>query len=82
VLERARCYLTQIPLAVAGNHGDVHTFQVCCRIARGFALDEEEAVTVRGHWNARCRPAWSEVELRAKIRGALRYGREPIGGLL
>jgi hypothetical protein len=41
VVERARRYLARIPPAVAGHHGDLHTFRVCCRLARGFALDEE-----------------------------------------
>jgi hypothetical protein len=27
-----------LPPAIAGQHGDVHTFRVCCRLARGFAL--------------------------------------------
>lgn len=81
-LERARCYLSQIPPAVAGQHGDVHTFQVCCRLARGFALAEDDGLAVLRDWNARCQPPWREAELRLKLRGALRYGREPIGGLL
>lgn len=82
VFERARCYLARVPPAVAGAHGDVHTFQVCCRLARGFALDEEDAVAVLRDWNARCQPPWQESELRDKLRHALHYGREPVGGLL
>ena len=46
VLERARRYLARVPPAIAGEHGDVHTFQVCCRLARGFALDEDQAMAV------------------------------------
>ena len=30
--------------AIAGHHGDLHTFRVCCRLARGFALDDDEAL--------------------------------------
>jgi len=44
--ERARRYLETIPPAIAGEHGDLHTFQVCCRLARGFALDDDEALTL------------------------------------
>lgn len=79
---RARAWLAAVPPAIAGQHGDVHTFKVCCRLTRGFALDDEEAVALLAAWNARCAPPWSEHELRDKLRRARRYGREPIGGLL
>jgi hypothetical protein len=82
VLERARRYLAAIPPAVAGRHGDADTFRACCRLVRGFALDDESALMLLGEWNERCEPPWSEAELRAKVDGARKYGREPIGGLL
>ncbi len=81
-LERARCYLTAIPPAIAGHHGDADTFRVCCRLVRGFALDDDDALAVLSAWNLRCQPPWLESELRAKLEGARRYGREPVGGLL
>jgi hypothetical protein len=80
--ERALIYLSRVPAAVAGRHGDLHTFQTCCRIVRGFALDDDDALAVLAEWNARCQPPWTERELREKIRSARRNGREPIGGLL
>lgn len=82
VLERARRYIAAIPPAVAGQHGDVATFRVCCRLVRGFDLDDEEALNVLADWNDACCPPWSERELRTKLRAARRYGREPVGGLL
>jgi hypothetical protein len=82
VRERARRYAAALPPAIAGQHGDVHTFRLCCRLVRGFALSEEEALAVLKDWNARCEPPWSERELTAKVRHAWRYGREPVGGLL
>jgi hypothetical protein len=82
VLERARRYVASVPPAIAGQHGDVHTFRVCCRLARGFALADEQALHVLAEWNARCQPPWSEAELLDKLRRAARYGREPVGGLL
>lgn len=81
VLERARRYLDAVPPAVAGHHGDLHTFRVCCRLVRGFGLDDADALALLAGWNARCQPPWSELELLAKIQRARRYGREPIGGL-
>ena len=82
VLYRARRHLAALPPAIAGRHGDLHTFQVCCRLVRGFALADADAFHVLAEWNARCQPPWSERELRDKVRRARRYGREPIGGLL
>ena len=81
-VERARRYAAVIPPAVAGAHGDLHTFRVCCRLVRGFALSDEEALAVLAEWNAQCRPPWSERELRDKFSSARRHGREPIGGRL
>jgi hypothetical protein len=80
--DRARRYLAGTPPAIAGRHGDVHTFRVCCRLIRGFALPEADAFGLLLEWNERCEPPWSEGELRAKLRHALTYGRESIGGLL
>ena len=82
VVERARQYLAAIPPAIAGQHGDVHTCRDCCRIVRGFALPEDEALILIRDWNSRCDPPWSERELSDKLSRARRYGREPIGGLL
>jgi hypothetical protein len=82
VVERARRYLTRVPPAVTGQHGDLQTFRVCCRLTRGFALDEEQALRVLSEWNERCQPPWTTTELVDKLRRAARYGREPIGGLV
>jgi RepB DNA-primase from phage plasmid len=81
VVERARRYVARIEPAIAGQHGDLHTFRVCCRIVRGFALTDDEALAVLGEWNSRCEPPWSERELRDKIARARRYGKEEVGGL-
>jgi hypothetical protein len=81
VVERARRYLACVEPAVAGQHGDLHTFKVCCRLVRGFALSNEDAVVVVREWNSRCEPPWTERELRDKITRARKYGREPIAGL-
>ena len=79
---RARWYVAAIPPAVAGQRGDLHTFRVCCRLVRGFALSDGEALDVLADWNNRCEPPWSVRELADKLRRARQYGREPLGGLL
>lgn len=79
---RSQSYLSKVPPAVTGQHGDAHTFRTCCRIVRGFGLDDDDALDVLADWNARCQPPWTEAELRDKIRRARTYGREPIDGML
>ncbi|MEZ5289857.1 MAG: DNA-primase RepB domain-containing protein [Vicinamibacterales bacterium] len=76
---RARSYLRSVPPAVAGERGDAHTFRVCCRVVRGFALSEVDALAALSEWNERCVPPWRMSELAAKVRNAGRYGRETIG---
>lgn len=82
VVRRARRYLEAVPAAIAGQHGDLHTFRVSCRLVRGFALTDADALEVLVEWNARCQPPWSERDLIEKLRRARRYGHEPIAGLL
>jgi hypothetical protein len=81
-VERARRYLAKVEPAIAGQHGDLHTFRVCCRVVRGFDLNDEEALSVLADWNSRCSPAWDERELRDKLLRARKYGTERVGGLL
>lgn len=81
-LARVRAYLRSVPPAVAGERGDAHTFRVCCRVVRGFALDDAEALTALAEWNERCAPPWSVEELASKVRNAKLYGRELVGGLI
>ena len=81
-VERAKRYVASVPPAIAGQHGDVHTFRVCCRLVRGFALSDDQALDVLTEWNAQCEPPWSTDELVDKLRRAGKYGREPVGGLL
>jgi hypothetical protein len=81
-IDRARLYLARVPAAIAGEHGDVHTFRVCCRLVRGFALTDDEALDVLTEWNARCQPPWTKSDLNDKLRRARRYGREPMAAFL
>jgi hypothetical protein len=81
LVDRARRYLARVEPAIVGHHGDLHTFRVCCRIVRGFALSDEDALAALADWNVRCEPPWNERELLDKICRARRYGSEPIGAL-
>lgn len=81
-LERARRYLAAVPPAIQGQGGDTHTFQLACRLLRGFALPDHDAFRLLTEWNRTCQPPWSEQELLGKLRSAAQHGYEPIGGRL
>ena len=59
-IARALRFLQSIEPAVAGQHGDLRTFRICCRIVRGFELSDDEALLALSEWNARCEPPWTE----------------------
>lgn len=80
LLARVREYLLEVPPAIQGTGGDVHTYRLCCKLVRGFALTDDEAFDLLQPWNARCQPRWSDAELRDKLFNARTYGDEPIGG--
>lgn len=81
VLDRARKYLASIPRPEIGCGSDAATLYAACRLARGFELPEGDAVMLLDEW-AGGRPGWDRGWLATKVRHAMRYGAEPIGGLL
>lgn len=81
--EWARQYLEKTPEAIEGSHGEDRTWSVCCAVARGFDLSEDEALAAMSDWNARCQPPWNEDELRKKLaRARAKNDGEPLGGRL
>lgn len=43
-------YLDAPPPAIAGEHGDLHTFRVCCRLVRAFTFEDDEAMMLLTSW--------------------------------
>jgi putative DNA primase/helicase len=80
LLRHARAYVAAVPPAVTGNGGDSHTFRLACKLVRGFALSDSDALTLLREWNHTCQPPWTDRELDEKIQSAHKYGTEPIGG--
>lgn len=80
LLRRARAYVANVPPAVAGQGGDAHTFQLACKLVRGFGLSESDSFELLQDWNHGCVPPWTDRELDEKISGAGKYGTEPMGG--
>ncbi len=67
--ERCRKYLAKLPDAVSGENGHTATFRAACEAFR-FGLSDADAAAVATEYNARCRPPWSDAELRHKLESA------------
>ncbi len=81
--ERARAYVSKIPGAIEGNHGDCQTLAVANTLIWDFALSLSEALTILGEYNARCSPPWTEAELIRKLQSAEKQPHsKPRGNLL
>lgn len=81
--ERAKLYISKCPPAVSGQNGHSQTYAVAVAIAHGFNLSEEESYEILSQYNAFCSPAWSERELRHKIKHAITKSHDkPRGWLL
>jgi hypothetical protein len=78
---RARAYLARVPVPAIGQGSDQTTFALAARLVRGFALPESETVALLDAW-AGDRPGWDVGWLARKVRAAVRYGTEPVGGRL
>lgn len=70
LIERARRYVEKLDPAVSGSNGHAATYHVAVVLVQGFCLDESSAWLLLNEYNARCAPAWSEKELRHKMRQA------------
>jgi hypothetical protein len=67
---RCQAFLSKMPDAVSGNHGHDHTFAAACRIWE-FVDNDEQAMELLQWFNQhKCRPPWSEKELRHKLEDA------------
>ena len=80
-IARARAWLERADPAISGSKGHDTAFRVIERVVRGFDLTDDEAMTALEEWNARCRPPWSEAELRHKIKDGRERGDTPVGEL-
>jgi hypothetical protein len=71
VIARATAYLAALPPAVSGQGGHDRTFAAARTVVWGFDLGEEVGFRLlKTHFNSRCRPPWSDAELRHKCHDA------------
>jgi hypothetical protein len=69
--QRAAAYLDACPEAVSGQGGHKVAFWVARAVVYGFNLGREVGFRLLwDRWNDRCRPPWSEKELRHKAADA------------
>lgn len=86
VLSRAAAYAARaenVSGPAGGRPGGRNpaAFRLACAIRRGFALDEQSALTILRVWNANNRPPLSDDELRRCVENAGRYSKGPVGAL-
>lgn len=82
-LRRAEAYLDAIEPAISGAGGHNRTYAAATAMVHGFALDVETAFgLLRDRYNPRCRPPWSERELRHKVDDAAGRPHEKPAGWL
>jgi hypothetical protein len=71
VLRRAAAYLDRIPPAISGSGGHSQTYAAATAMVHGFGLDPDAAFNLLwDRYNPRCKPPWSEKELRHKLSDA------------
>jgi hypothetical protein len=80
LVERARRYLAAIPPPEIGAGSDTATLNAACRLVRGFALSSTDAESLLWAWCGN-RPGWTRTWVAEKVLHALKYGKEPMGGL-
>jgi hypothetical protein len=80
-LDRARAYLAVVPRPEIGSGSDAATLSAACRLVRGFDLPPSDAEALLWEWCGG-REGWTRAWVARKVAHALRYGTEPVGGLL
>ena len=75
-----RNYLATLPRPEIDHGSDDATMYAACRLVRGFALAESDAVSLIWEW-AGGRDGWTLDWIERKVSNALRYGTEPIGSM-
>jgi hypothetical protein len=82
IIDRARKYLAAMPVSISGSGGRITAFNAASTLVRGFALTDDESLTLLMEWNQKCTPPWSALESIAKIKSAHRDSRKEYGCLL
>jgi hypothetical protein len=68
--DRIERFVDRCAPAISGSNGHDTTFQVALALVRGFDLSPDYALPFLQRYNQRCKPPWSEKELRHKLETA------------
>jgi hypothetical protein len=69
-------FVAAFPPAISGQGGHLVTYRMARALVRGFNLSVEVALKYMLVWNRhRCKPPWSEAEIRHKLEDANNYNR-------
>lgn len=80
--KRASKYLAKLPEAISGSGGHQALWTAALALVRGFRLPPERALSMLSReYNPRCKPMWSERELRHKVTDAEADATTPYGYL-
>lgn len=79
-IANAQVWLLSAPPAIEGQGGDNHTYQVCAKLVRDYALTIPTALNLLLEWNERCVPPWPLEQLLLKVQNAADYGQGLLGG--
>ncbi len=83
VEKRAVAYLAEMPPAISGEGGHNAAYAAATALVHGFGIPPDHALQLLlEHYNPRCKPPWSERELRHKVDDAASKPHErPFGWL-
>ena len=76
VIKRARAYIATLPAAIEGQNGSGACFHAACVLVKDFALSTDDAYPLLEEYNQRCKPPWSEKQLRHKLKDATKKAEE------
>ncbi len=65
--ERAKRYISTMPIAISGSGGHNAAFKVACVLILGFDFSPDQAFPLFAEWSQKCTPPWSEREIRHKL---------------
>ncbi|MFI5299588.1 MAG: bifunctional DNA primase/polymerase [Polyangiales bacterium] len=81
-IERATRYLRVLDPSISGSGGHRALWRAALALVKGFGLEADIALELLdNHFNSRCKPRWSDRELRHKVANAAE-ARVPDGYLL
>ncbi|MDP6558262.1 MAG: hypothetical protein QGG71_26600, partial [Pirellulaceae bacterium] len=76
IADRAAKYVGKMPEAIDGQGGHTATFEVAAVLKRGFSLSDNDAWRILCRYNDRCKPPWSEHDLRRKMDEGAKADRD------